>query len=94
MKRVSCLRKQWLGDIAVRESGDVSRIVEIAICNNIPATGRLAAGDEILIPAQANERIADYFRITGIYPATAVEREPGTPGGIGYMAVGITFTVS
>ncbi|MDR1382214.1 MAG: hypothetical protein LBJ47_12145 [Tannerella sp.] len=94
MKRAVCIRNQWLGDVAVRESGDISSIVEIAACNNISVTERLTAGDEILIPAQANSRIADYFRINNIYPATAMEQEPGTPGGIGYMAVGITFTVS
>lgn len=92
--RIISKQGQWLGDIVVRESGDISEIVEMAVNNNISVTENMVVGLELLKPEAINRRVMNYYEINGIYPATTMEREPGTPGGIGYMAVGITFIVS
>jgi hypothetical protein len=94
MRKVVSIENQWLGDLAVREAGDISAVVKMAIENDIPITGKIEAGTVLKNPGAVNERIVDYYRSRNIYPATAMECTPGTPGGIGYMAVGITFTVS
>ena len=92
--RIISRQGQWLGDITIREAGDISELVRMAVDNNISVTERLSTGSELLRPAPENRRVINYYAINDIYPATALLREPGTKGGIGYMAVGITFIVS
>lgn len=92
--RVTSRQGQWLGDIAIRESGDMAVIVDMAVRNDISITGDLAPGIELLRSEAVNRRVMTYYEINNIYPATALRRNPGTPGGIGYMSVGITFIVS
>ena len=92
--RIISKQGQWLGDITVRESGDLSSVVEMAVDNDISVTENMTIGSELVKPEAINRRVMNYYEINNIYPATAMEREPGTPGGIGYMAVGVTFIVS
>ncbi len=92
--RIISKQGQWLGDIAVRESGDISSVVDMAIENNLSVTENLKVGTELLKLEAISRRIMNYYDINNIYPATSMERDSGTPGGIGYMAVGITFIVS
>ena len=92
--RITSRQGQWLGDIAVRESGDITSVIEMAVDNNISITENLIVGTELMKTEAINRRVMNYYDINEIHPATAMEREPGTPGGIGYMAVGITFIVS
>jgi hypothetical protein len=96
--KVKIQQGQWLGDVVIRETGDIHRIVEMAVMNGIPVTENIPTGTELLCPPVASENgIADYYRAKEIYPATALEYEPGEPGesgGIGYMEIGITFIVS
>jgi hypothetical protein len=92
--RITSKQGQWLGDVAVREAGDLLSIVEMAVSNDISVTENMIIGSELVKPKAINRRVMNYYEINNIYPATAMEREPGTLGGIGYMAVGITFIVS
>ena len=94
MKKVVSIQGQWLGDIAVREAGDISAVVKMAVDNDISVTEHIDAGTELAKPSPVNSAIADYFRVNNLYPTTAIVNDPDTPGGIGYMAVGITFIVS
>jgi hypothetical protein len=85
---------QWLGDVVIRETGDIHRIVEMAVMNGIPVTENIPTGAELLCPSPGMQgsRVVDYYKTKGIYPATSAEYE--TADGIGYMAVGVTFIVS
>jgi hypothetical protein len=93
--KVKTKQGQWLGDVVIRETGNLQKLVETAVLNDISMTENIAPGTEILcLSPPKSDSVADHYRAKGIYPATAMERAPGTPGGIGYMAVGITFIVS
>ena len=86
MKKVVSIENQWLGDLAIQETGDISAVVKMAVENDISITGKIEPGTILKNPKVVDQGIADYYRSRNIYPATAMEREPGTPGGIGYMA--------
>jgi hypothetical protein len=83
---------QWLGDVVIRETGDIHRIVETAIINGVSITGYIPTGTEVLLPDVQRNSVADYYTAKSIYPATSTEQEASD--GIGYMAVGSTFIVS
>ncbi|MDR2147716.1 MAG: hypothetical protein LBE91_14780 [Tannerella sp.] len=83
---------QWLGDVAVRESGSIEAIVEMAIRNSVAITDKIVAGTAFLKPSPINRRVMNYYEINGIYPATGADAM--NRGGIGYMGVEINFTVS
>lgn len=86
---------QWLGDIAVRESGSIEAIIEMAIVNNIAITKPLMAGFSLLQPKPINNRIINYYKINNIYPATSTEINESTFNeGIGYMIIEQTFIVA
>jgi hypothetical protein len=89
--RVETKRGQWLGDVAIRETGDIQAIVEMAVMNGISVTGAIAPGTELLCPAVRVRGVAEHYAARRIYPVTSIEY--GAPGGIGYMAVGTTFTI-
>jgi hypothetical protein len=80
--------------VVIRESGDIHSIVETAILNGIPVTENIRTGTDLVYPSILDRQIADYYKAKDIYPATSMESCPGGPGGIGYMAVGLTFIVS
>lgn len=85
---------QWLGDVAVRESGSIEGVIEMAISNDASITDKMMVGSTLLQPALLNKRVMNYYSINSIYPATATDNDGRSFGGIGYMAVQITFVVS
>ncbi|MDR1381755.1 MAG: hypothetical protein LBJ47_09810 [Tannerella sp.] len=92
--QVTSKQGQWMGDIAVREAGSIEAMVEMAIKNDRSITGKMAVGSTLLKPTPIDRRVMNYYKINNLYPATAMEPDGRSSGGIGYMAVGITFTVS
>jgi hypothetical protein len=85
---------QWLGDMALQLTGDISTLVEMAVLNDITLTGYIPVKTCIKSEAVVNKRVTDYYRVNEINPATSIEQSPEGQGGIGFMAVGITFVVS
>lgn len=85
---------QWLGDIAVRESGSIEGLVEMAIKNDLSITDKMKPGSRLLQPTAINKRVMNYYSINNIYPATSTELTGIGFGGIGYMAVEITFIIA
>lgn len=92
--QITSRQGQWLGDIAVRESGSIEAIIEMSIANEIAVTEVLAAGTPLAAPTPIDRRVLNYYRTNGINPATVTTLEQKTFGGIGFMAVGISFIVS
>jgi len=86
--------RQWLGDIAVREAGSIEAVVEMAIVKDVSITDKPLAGSLWQEPAPSNRQVMNYYNTNGIYPATSMESGLPGFGGIGYMAVEITFIVS
>lgn len=81
-----------MGDVAVRESGNIEAVIEMAIINNRSIVDKLAPGTPMRRAEPANRRVMNYYNINDIYPATLAEAD--SLSGIGYMAVDITFIVS
>ena len=92
--QITSKQGQWLGDIAVREAGSIEALVEMAIKNDISITDKMTVGSFWQKPSSANKRVMNYYNINNIYPATATEPDGKNFGGIGYMAVDITFLIS
>ena len=92
--QITSKQGQWLGDIAVREAGSIEAVVEMAIINDRSITDKMAVGSTLLKPTPIDRRVMNYYKINNIYPATATEPDGKSFGGIGYMAVEITFIVS
>jgi hypothetical protein len=97
MSRYIARQGQWLGDTVIRESGDIAALFETAARNGISVTGTPAPGTEMeTVPPATPEAkaVVNCFRNRDIHPATALNAgADGAPGGIGYMAVGITFII-
>lgn len=97
MDRVKVITGQTLFDIAIQTSGSIEAVLEIAAANDISVTDDLEPGKELEVPRVVNQTIADYFRVNGITPATAVRKEDqeNAPyGGIDFMGIEIDFIVS
>jgi hypothetical protein len=98
MKTVITLDRQRLIDLAMQETGDVSRVFEICELNDMGLTDEIEAGVSILVPdfAADKRRAVALFSDKSIAPASADEETNGTarPGGIGYMQIGNDFIVS
>ncbi|MFV0397936.1 MAG: hypothetical protein ACK5JU_07960 [Bacteroidales bacterium] len=92
--QVTSKQGQWLGDIAIREAGSIDALVELAINNDLSITGKITPGDTLSKPTQVDKRVTNYYALNNLYPATSTEIDMRNMGGIGYMAIGITFKVS
>jgi len=90
--QITSKQGQWLGDISVREAGNIDSVVAMAIDNNLSAIEKMVPGTPIQRPESADRRVMNYYGINDIYPATSAD--PDHLSGIGYMAVEITFMVS
>ena len=92
--QITSRQGQWLGDIAVREAGNIESVVEMAINNDISIIDKMAPGSFIRRPTPSNRRVMNYYNIKNIYPATSTEPDGRSFSGIGYMSVDINFIVS
>ena len=91
--------RQSLLDIALQETGNADKALQIAIANNMSATNKLAAGDILNIPesVEKNMDVLEVYMEKCVSPATAptTQQEALNPsGGIGYMSIEIDFIVS
>lgn len=92
--QITSKQGQWLGDIAVREAGSIEAIIEMSIADEIAVTEALTVGTPLATPTPIDRRVMNYYKTNNIYPATVTTLEQKTFGGIGFMAVGISFIVS
>ncbi len=92
--QVTSKQGQWLGDIAVRETGSIETVIEMAIKNDRSITDNITVGSTLLRPTPVNRRVMNYYNMNNIYPATAMKLDGKSISGIGYMAVEISFTIS
>lgn len=96
MNKVIVRRGQNLLDLAIINTGDVTRCFEIAMLNNIPVSSDLNIEDEIAMPSNViNTDVVSIFNSKN-QPATAFTEQNDAPqlGGIGYMRIGGNFKVS
>lgn len=77
MRAVRILKSQTLTDIAIQELGDVTRVLEIAVMNDLSITDPLTAGETILVPDALIEKlsITKLFKETANAPASDDEEE-------------------
>lgn len=68
---------QSLLDIAIQEYGDVQMAVELAVLNNMPLSGELAVGRDIVTTGLrvVSSSIVENFKRNGVIPATGVTIE-------------------
>lgn len=97
MTTVSTLDNQSLLDIAIQELGDVERVFELAVDNDISITDVIAPGTEISIGVFESEKrmIVSVFSDKSNAPASIDNMEDvlPTPNGIGFMQIGNDFKV-
>lgn len=89
---------QSLFDIALRETGSISTIFDIAQRNDLQITGELLAGQAVEMAeiAVAGNIVFSYYRTHNIHPATSItlQKEATKRGGVGYMGISIDFKIS
>ena len=83
----------------MQELGDVERVYEICLLNNLSITADLKAGMQLKVPDfdLTKRRIVNLFSNTSQAPASANDNDDFVglpPGGIGLMQIGNTFIVS
>lgn len=87
---------QSLFDIAVQQAGSVEAAFALAVANNISISGEVPAGTILTNVPIINTRMAEYFRLKNLKPATYTSNNEGEVKltGIGYMSIGVDFIVS
>jgi hypothetical protein len=87
---------QSLFDIAVQQAGSVDAAFALAVANNVSVSGEVPASTPLANTPMQNNRIAEYFSMKALKPATDTSSAEGEVKltGIGYMAIGIDFKVS
>jgi hypothetical protein len=90
---ITTIALQSLFDISLQGSGSVEGVFAIAIDNDINITGELEAGSSVVINNPEDKRIADYYRVRNIKPATYSGRNVLNLTGIGYMIVEDNFII-
>jgi len=99
MKTVTTLDNQALIDIAMQELGDVERVNEIMLLNDLPLTANLTAGTILFVPDfnLTKRRVVNLFSKKSLAPASLDDEDDLIrlpPGGIGFMQIGNSFIVS
>ena len=99
MKIITTLYNQRLIDIAIQDLGDIERVYEICLLNNLPITYEVPAGMQLLVPDfdVTKRRIVNLFSNKSLAPASADDNNDFLnlpPGGIGFMQIENTFIVS
>jgi len=92
--RIITRSEQWLGDVVIRETGDIEALVEMAISNNVSITNRLNPNTSLSPIQPRSRRVMNYYNINEIHPATSLEQDIKRSGGIGQMTIKLTFIVS
>ncbi len=73
-KKVTILSNQTLADIALRETGTVETMFDIATLNGLNVSDELIAGIEILVPViESEKKVAEFFRAKEFYPAAGYD---------------------
>jgi hypothetical protein len=85
------LNRQSLPDIAIQASGSTEAMFDIAAANDASITDELS-GKTITVPGIVDKQVADYFRINGITPATALT-DSVFEVGIGFWTIEFDFEV-
>ena len=97
MKTVTVKSGQSLLDIAIQEKGTLECILELASLNGLSITDDLTAGMELMVPSETyNKLLETYCKKNDVRPATALTYDALRAmwkGGIGYMHVGVDFTI-
>lgn len=90
------LEGQSLFDIAVQQAGSVEAAFTLAVANNVSISAEVPAGTKLVNVPIVNARMAEYFRLKNLKPATYTSSAEGEVKltGIGFMAIGKDFIVS
>jgi hypothetical protein len=85
-------KNQRFIDIAMQELGDVERIFELALLNDISITKEIEPGTMIAVPEfdKSKRGVVQVFSNSSIWPASAdtnLVKPSLPPGGIGFMKI-------
>lgn len=94
MHNIESKQGQWLGDIVVKETGDISALFEFAVKNNLSATETLQIGTQLMPSPATNKRVINYLERNNIVPASSDKGSSRVVGrGIGNMTINVDFLV-
>lgn len=90
------LEGQSLFDIAVQQAGSVEAAFALAVANNVSISAEVPAGTKLVNVPIVNTRMAEYFKLKNLKPATYTSNSESEVKltGIGFMAIGKDFIVS
>lgn len=88
------LTGQSLFDIAIQECCTVEEAFAIALANDVSMSAELAPGTKLKPGQPVDVRVADYYRVRNLKPATFTADGVLNFSGIGYMAIEENFVVA
>lgn len=95
MHNIECKQGQWLGDIVIKETGDISALFEFAVKNDLSPTETLTIGKQLTPSTVINKRVINYLDRNNVEPASSDKGSARVVGrGIGNMTINVDFIVS
>lgn len=91
MQTTNAKNKQTIVDIATEKAGDAGAALELALYNDLSLTEDLQTGASLNVEDVKNSEVKNFFETALKSPATKEESE--TPTGIGFMKIGVDFTI-
>ena len=93
--KVKVLPFQTLADIAIRHTGSVDNLYDIALANAITLDQDLVPGSLLMIPDNlpADRTVVRLYNDSRLNPASAATTD-SLPGGLDYRGIQIDFIVS
>lgn len=97
--QVTVRNNQWLGDIAIQESGSFETLFDLAVANEMSITADLKIGQQINLTKIDDKGIVEAFYKNEEFPASALrmandEVQDDCAGGIGCWIIEDDFIVS
>lgn len=90
--QIICKQQQWIGDIAVRETGSFESVFAFAETNNVSITDYMETGTTLNTVDAIDKRVTNYYKINSIFPATELTNQ--LQEGIEFWFVEYDFVVS
>lgn len=75
INQATITERQSLLDVALQHSGSLEAALEIAMLNEASLTDDLMAGQQVLLPENAdNSEVAAYYSVNDLHPASAISQ--------------------
>ena len=95
MNEVYSIAGQQLIDIAIQETGDASKLYDLAKLSNVLPSQIIATNTHLKTPEAARNKLFIVNKLRALKPSTGnIQLEQQSRSGINYWTIGVNFKVS